>query len=455
METFDAIIVGAGSGLNIMSSLASQGKRVALVEHGPMGGTCLNRGCIPSKIVIHTADVMEILKKAPEYGIRIPGKPKIDFASITKRASKLVDKESREIEEAILEDENIKLFKTTGRFVGHKTLQVGKEKITAENIFILAGTRPSIPDIEGLEGSGYITSTEALRLTKQPKSMIVLGGGYIAAELAHFYGALGTKITVVQRSDVLLTKEDREISEKFTELFSRKYDVLTRHKIKRVEKRSGKFVLHAQDAKGVGKKIISEQLLVSLGVRPNTDILQAEKTGLKTDEKGYLVTDEYMETNVKGIWAAGDIAGKYLFKHSANLEAEYALYNFQNPQKKEEVNYTAMPHAIFSSPQIAGVGYTEEELKGKKIAYSVGKHNYKATGMGQALLENDGFVKILVDKKSRKILGCHILGPEASSIIHEVLVAMRYGHTAEDIANTVHIHPALSEVVQRAAAKVE
>ena len=455
MQTFDAIVIGAGSGLNIMSALASEGKKVALIEKGPMGGTCLNRGCIPSKIVIHTADVMDLVNKSGEYGIKIPGKPSIDFTSIIDRASKLVDKESKEIEQSILEDENITLFKGTGKFIGHKTLQIGDKKIKSENIFILAGCRPSIPEIKGLQGSGYITSTEALRLKKQPKSMVVLGGGYISAELAHFYGALGTKITLIQRSDILLTKEDREIATKFTEIFGKKHNVLVGHQVTEIQKKGGKFIVYTQDKKGAVKKVFGEQLLVSLGVRPNTDILQVEKTGLKTDERGYLVTDDYMETSVKGIWAAGDIAGKYLFKHSANLEAEYALYNFQNPNKKKKIDYTAMPHAIFSSPQIASVGSTEEQLKEKGIEYSVGKHYYKGTGMGQALLEKDGFVKILSDKKSRRILGCHILGPEASSLIHEVIVAMKHGITADQLVNTVHIHPALSEVVQRAAAKIE
>jgi len=231
----------------------------------------------------------------------------------------------------------------------------------------------------------------------------------------------------------------------------KKYNVFLDSEIVRIYKKNGKFftVIKTRNKK---KTIKSDNLLVVLGVVPNSDILNLEKTNVKTDEKGFVITNEYLETTTDGIFALGDIAGNFMFKHSANLEAEYAVNNIINSKNKKKVDYTAMPHAIFTNPEIAGVGHTEQSLKEKKIEYIVGKHRYIHTGMGMAIEDKDGFVKFFVDKKTRKILGCHIMGTDASTLIHEVLIAMKSGSgTVDDIIKTVHIHPALSEVVQRAS----
>ncbi|MBI3116336.1 MAG: FAD-dependent oxidoreductase, partial [Thaumarchaeota archaeon] len=210
--------------------------------------------------------------------------------------------------------------------------------------------------------------------------------------------------------------------------------------------------------RGEGNKtnvIRSDQLLVATGRIPNSDGLDVDNTGVKTDEKGFVIADEFLETNVKGIFALGDAVGHYLFRHSANLESEYNFYNIIDPSNKVPVDYNVMPHAIFSSPQIAGVGKTEQQLRAEKVDYAVGKHNYIDTGMGQAIEDRSGFVKILVEKNTKKILGCHILGSDAATLIHEVLVAMKSGDgSVRNITRTVHIHPAMSEVIQRAAGAV-
>ena len=445
MQHFDAIVVGAGSGLDIASALAERGKRVAIVEKGPMGGTCLNRGCIPSKMIIHSADVMDTVLRAGEFGIHLKGRPRVDFASITRHASRVVDKDARDIEKGIRANPRLTLFKGQGRFIGRKKMKIGKHLISGQQMFILAGTRPTAPPIDGLEGSGYLTSKEALRVTKQPKSLIVLGGGYIAAELAHFYGALGTKVTIVQRSGLLLKREDHEVAKLFTKEFSKRHRVLLNHQVKRVEKKQGTFIVHAGK-----KRLQADQLLVALGRKPNTDLLDTKAGGIATDKRGYIKTNDYLETSVPGVWAAGDIAGKYFFKHSANLEAQYALHNALNPKEKTRVDYTGMPHAVFTNPQLAGVGETQEQLDLRRAAYLVGRYDYKNTGMGEALKERSGFVKMLVDPESRLILGCHIIGPDAATLIHEVILAIKVGATVDALMNTIHIHPALSEVVQRA-----
>jgi len=444
---FDLIVIGAGSGLDVMSAAAASGMKVALVEEGPLGGTCLNRGCIPTKILIHSADVMQTIKRAEVFGIKV-GKPKPDFKKVMERA-RVVDKDAREIEENIKKSQNITLFKGRGAFIGPKTMLVNGQEITSEKIVISAGTRPFVPLIEGLNQVPYMTSDGALRADRLPKKLIIIGGGYIACELAHFFGSMGSEITVLQRNARLLPAEDEEVSQKFTELFSKQYNVKLGFTAKKAEKKGGKITVYGAD----GTAVEGTDLLIATGRIPNTDILSVIKTGVKTNAAGYVETNEFMETNVPGIWAFGDIAGKYLFKHSANREAEYVTLSVVS-NHRHPVDYTAMPHAIFSNPQIAGVGATEQELKEKKIEYLVGKYNYKDTGMGEAMGEQDGFVKFLADYDG-KILGCHILGPEASTLIHEVLVAMKAGHShIDDIVNTIHVHPALSEVVQRAAGRV-
>ncbi len=439
VHNFDLVVIGAGSGLNLIP----EGIKVAVIEKGPMGGTCLNRGCIPSKIIIHSADIAHAIRHAQDYGLnaKLNG---VNLATITGRASKIVDTDASKIEKGIRSSDNITLFKGTGKFIADRTIKVGNDIIKGKKVVIAAGCRPMIPNIPGLKDVDYITSTEALRLKKQPKIMTVLGGGYIAAELAHFYSALGTKVTVIQRSDVLLSRQDREIAEQFTKAFRKQCNVLTGQDIVKVWQKGKKFYVQTKQ-----KTIVSDQLLVAMGLTPNTDSLDVAKTGVKVNKNGYIVVNDYLQTSNKNIWALGDIIGTFFLKHSANYEAELVFENALAGNKIKR-NYLAMPFAVFSSPQVAGVGYTEDELKEKKMKYVVGKYHYIKTGMGEALQDKDGFAKVLVDPKTRKFLGCHIIGTEASTLIHEVLVAMRNNLTADQLANTIHIHPALSEVVQRA-----
>jgi mycothione reductase len=300
----------------------------------------------------------------------------------------------------------------------------------------------------------YITSKEALRLKKLPKTMTVIGGGYIAAELAHFYGALGTKTTIIQRSPLMVKNEDETIAKSFTQAFSKNHNVLLGFDAKKVETKGGKIITTAASSSGTVKKIVGDQLLVAAGRVSNSDRLDVGKTGVKINKYGYVETNSFMETNVKNIWAFGDIAGKYFFKHSANEEAAIVVRNAVYG-RRDAVNYAAMPHAIFSGPQVAGVGEREQDLKKREADYVVGEHKYMSTGMGIALNDKEGFARVYVERKTHEILGCHVMGTDASTMIHEVIVAMRHGIKADQLFNTVHIHPALSEVVQRAFGRLE
>jgi mycothione reductase len=484
LQKFDLIVIGSGSGLDVANAAYQHGLRVAIIEKNRMGGTCLNKGCVPSKLLIHSADVAETIKHAHLFGLKVDGFS-VNFPAIVERVNGITDSISDEIRKGLEGIENPKLFAKECKFVGEKIISIcgggdrnihddDNETITADKILIASGTRPRIPRIEGLEGSGYITSDEALRLKKQPKVLTIIGGGYIACELAHFFGALGTKINIIQRRDLLIPDEDKEISKKFTEIFSKKYNVYLDHETEFVSNKDrdsdsdSKFHVIAKNSSGKSIELYSDQLLVATGRTPNSDKLDLEKTGVKINKKGFVITDRYLETNVKGIFALGDAIGRFLFKHSANHEAQYAYYNLLHPDSMIPVSYYAMPHAIFSSPQVAGVGFTEQELIKQQeknnnnnnaesiIQYQKSVYGYIDTTMGQALQDQDGFVKFLVDKKDKKILGCHIIGSQASILIHEVLVAMKAdannnGGTIDNITKTIHIHPSLSEVVARAA----
>jgi dihydrolipoamide dehydrogenase len=343
--------------------------------------------------------------------------------------------------------------------------------IKAPKILLATGTRPSIPNINGLKDSNYVTSDQALRLEKQPKTLTIIGGGYIAAELAHFFGALGSTINIIQRRNLLIPSEDEDISRKFTEVYSQKYNILLGYNTESVRKKNELYhVIARQDNTGRSVEIVSDQILIATGRIPNSDTLDLDKSGIRTNQEGFIEVDEKLETNVKGIFALGDTVGKYPFRHSANWEAQYAFNNIMTTEngKKLAVDYSVIPHAIFSSPQVAAVGYTEQELKrkegegGREIDYVKSIYPFINTAMGQAIEDKDGFVKFLVERKTRRILGCHIIGTDASVLIHEVLVAMKAGvgggresnNTLGNILKTVHIHPALSEVISGAASTV-
>jgi mycothione reductase len=461
LEKFDLIVIGSGSGLDLANAAATQhGLKVAIIEKDKMGGTCLNRGCIPSKLLIHSADVAEVIKNAGIFGIKVDDFS-VDFEKIVERVNTITDSNSDAIRKSYENSDNPKLFAKECRFVGKKMIALGGTNvndeaiITAENILIASGTRPKIPKIKGLQESGYITSDESLRLKRQPRTLTFIGGGYITCELAHFYGSLGTEINIIQIEEVLIPKEDKEISHKFTEVFSKKYNVYLGYDVELVSKDdSNTFHIVAKN-KFSGKiiELNSEQLLVAVGRAPNSDSLDIIKTDVRLDENGFILVDQYLETNIKGIYALGDVVGRYQFKHNANNEARYAYHNMLVPDtKKVPVDYTAMPHAIFSSPQVAGVGFTEQQLSIKGIDYQKSIYPYIRTGMGEAIEDRDGFVKFLVNRNDKKILGCHIIGTDASTLIHEVLVAMKAGDgTVQSITKTIHIHPALSEVIARAA----
>ena len=325
MKKYDAIVIGAGSGLIISSKAAAIGKKVAVIEEAEMGGTCLNRGCIPSKILIHHADIVRTINEAHKFGIKAKLLD-IDYRKIITETNKFVSSESKKIERGNKANKNIDIYKTRAEFVSRNVVRAGNKEIFGRKIFICAGTRVSVPPIPGLQKVDYLTSTEALKLKKKPKTITVIGGGYIAAELAYFFHGMGSNVNIIERAGKLLSNSDNEISEKFTEIASEMYNVMLGADIMRVYKSENKYIVEVKH-KGKVKKVLSDALLVAAGRRPNTDLLKVENAGVKVNKYGYIKVNPYLETSQRNIWAIGDIAGVYQFKHSANLEAVYAFSN--------------------------------------------------------------------------------------------------------------------------------
>lgn len=451
MKTFDLLVIGSGAGLEVSSAAAEQGRTVAVIENGPFGGTCLNRGCIPSKMLIRSADVIELVRRAHLWGIRaeVLG---VDWSYIVDRVTGTIDSDAEQIEEGNRQAENIAVFKGTARFTGHKTVEVERQEIRAETVVIAAGSRPRIPDIPGLTDVTFITSDEALRMPSQPKRLIIVGGGFVAAELAHFFGALGTEVAIVQRGPVLLGREDEELAQRFTDIYAGKFELFLNSKVTRLRK-AGQEI--EAELNGGERKLTGDSLLFATGRVPNTDLLNIGATGVGVDDKGFIKADDFLETNVKGIWTLGDIAGRYMLRHSANLEAAFVAHNILNYQRKLAIDYHAMPHAVFASPQVGSAGLTEQEVRSQGRRYGVGKAEYIQTAYGSFIEDRDGLVKVIVDDETKEVLGCHIIGTDASVLIQEAVNLMRLRGTADAITNSIYIHPALSEVVQRAFGSIE
>jgi dihydrolipoamide dehydrogenase len=450
MERFDVIVIGSGSGMIVASAAVEQGFRTALVEHGKMGGTCINVGCVPSKMLIYPADVAATLKDAEKLGIHATI-DSVDFNNIMTRMHTLVNHDSGHQARAVEATPNLTWFKETGEFISDYTMQVGSHTITAEMIFIVSGARPAIPPIKGIENIGYLTSDTVLELQTPPKSILIVGGGYIGMEYGHFFSGIGTKTTILQRPYRVLPDEEPEISDLLKKEMQQRMEIYTGYEAIEAKQEGTQKALIARNRQdGSQKEFSAESVMIATGRVSNADILKPEKTGVELDERGYIKVNEHLETSKKNIWAFGDAIGIQMFKHVANYEAGVVWHNAIHDHKVK-MDFSAAPHAVFSHPQVASVGLTEEEAKQQKYKILVGKALYSETAMGAAMGFSEGFVKVVVEGETGKILGGHIIGPEASILIQEIVNAMitETGNFAP-IARAMHIHPAMSEVVQNA-----
>jgi mycothione reductase len=426
--------------------------KVAVIDKDAPGGICLTRGCIPSKLLVYPANIIRAVQNSGKFGIHTEIK-KINFEAVMQRMRSIINRDINAIRNGLSQNKNIDYYNDPAEFTAPYTLKVGNEVITSRMIFLSTGSRPSIPSIEGLKDAGYLTSDTVLQISKLPKSIAIIGGGYIAAEYGHFFSAMGSKVTVVGRNPQFIPEEEPEISAIAKMEMQKHIKIITNHEVIRAEAAPESKKLTAFDRSD--KKEISieaEEIVVATGRRSNSDILHPEKAGIKTDSKGFIVANEYMQTSQPGIYVLGDADGNFLFKHVANHEARVVYYNAILHQKIK-VDYHAVPHAVFTDPEIASVALREKEAVEKygKNNLLIGFYKYSDTAKGEAMARENDFVKVIVKRDTGKILGAHIIGPHASIIIQEIVNLMyTEKQNFEPLIEAMHIHPALSEVVARA-----
>jgi mycothione reductase len=447
MKTYDVLVVGSGSGGEIVDAAISHGMNVAWVDKGPLGGTCLNVGCIPSKILIHPADrIIEILE-AKKLGITAEIKD-VDFQEIMRRVQRPIQESHEAMQRAISRAKNLVYYNEIGYFIKEYTMKVAGTEITAEKIFLVSGARPLIPPIKGLEDVAYLTNENVFALKEKPKDMIIVGGGYIAVEFAHFFSAVGTKVTIVQRGNRLIPNAEPEISEQLKKQLEKRMHIYLNTEVTEVQRQgTTSTVKGKENTSGKEITVSAEKIFVAAGRQSNADLLKIENTGVKTDARGYIQVNEYLKTSKENIWALGDAIGKAMFKHVANEEASIAWRNAFH-EKKTKMDYHAVPYAVFTYPEIAAVGLTEAEAK-QHHQILVGTARYADVAKGDAMMEYEGFAKAIVDSQTGKILGFHIIGPYASMLIQEVINGMALDGNIAFISQGMHIHPALPELILR------
>jgi mycothione reductase len=443
-ERYDLIIIGTGSGNAIPDFLSD--RSIAIVERDVFGGTCINRGCVPSKMFVLPADLAEEARHSARLGLDITVNGG-DWGAIRDRVFGRIDPISVDGREYRAHGSpNTTLIEATARFVEPKLLDVEGRLITADHILVAAGTRPTVPPIAGLFETGFHTSDSIMRLEHFPARLAIIGGGYIAAEMGHVFAALGCHVSVFTRSEHMLRSHDDEISRRFTELFAERVDLHPCLLPNRIERRGAAILVHFHD-----QTIEVDELLVATGREPNTDLLDAERGGIELRHHGTIMVDEHMRTTADGVWAIGDIANEWQLKHVANAEARVAFWNIAHPDQLRAIDYSAVPEAVFSTPQVASVGLTERAAVARHRDVVVGRRDFGDTAYGWALVDSTSFAKVLVDRASRSIVGAHILGPQAATLIQPIVQAMQFGLTADQVARgQFWIHPAPTEVVENA-----
>ena len=454
-KKYDLIIIGTGSASNLYDALIQRNPKIkiAVIDKDDAGGICLTRGCIPSKLLLYPAELVSDINRAHEFGIDTEIKS-IDFGRIMNRMRSLIGKDIESIRAGLTSSTNIDYYQDVAEFVSPYAMKVEDETITASMIFLCLGSKTIVPPIKGIEQVGYITSDTILKLTKLPKSIVIIGGGYIAAEYGFFLANMGSNVTIVGRNKRFLHEEEPEVSQLVQEDLGKRMRIVTDCEATEASKLpNGMKHLVAQE---MGSRKIrefeAEEIMIASGRGSLANILHPEKSGVKLTKDGWIDVNEFLETSQPNIWCFGDAKGKYLFKHVANYESEIIYYN-AILKRKVPADYHAIPHAVFTDPEVASVGMSEKEAIEKigEENVMIGYYRYEDTAKGEAMKAEKYFVKVIVNGSNNEILGAHIVGPQASVLIQEIINVM-YSPTrsAEIISEATHIHPALNEVVQRA-----
>ena len=453
---YDLIVIGSGPGGYIAAVRASQlGKKVALIEkYSTLGGTCLNVGCIPSKALLDSSHhYYDAVHHFEEHGITVE-KPSFNFGKMVDRKAKVVETTTGGIK-YLMDKNNIEVYEGLGSFEDKTHVKISKNDGTSEiiegiNIIIATGSKPSSLPFIKIDKDRVITSTEALKLKDVPKHLLVIGGGVIGLELGSVYKRLGADVTVIEYMDKIVPGMDTDISKELQKVFKKQgIKFATSHKVTSVQKNGDIVIVKATDKKDREVEFTGDYCLVSVGRKPYTEGLGLEKVGIKVNERGQIETNNHLQTNVASIYAIGDVVQGAMLAHKA--EEEGVIVTEFLAGQKPHIDYNLIPGIVYTWPEAAAVGKTEQELKDAKIEYKSGKFSMRALGRSRASGDIDGFVKVLADKKTDEILGVHMVGARVADLIMEAAVAMEFRASAEDLARICHGHPTYSEAVKEAA----
>ncbi len=456
MSQFDVIVIGSGPGGYVSAIRCAQlGMSVALVEkYNSLGGTCLNVGCIPSKALLDSSEhYHQAVHQFNEHGIELSAAPKINLKQMITRKAGVVSDTVKGIQ-FLMKKNKITLLHGMGSFVDAHTIAVAGEKetqnITGKNIIIATGSKPASLPFINIDKKRIITSTEALEMTEIPKHLVIIGGGVIGLELGSVYGRLGAKVSVVEFMDGIIPTMDKALGKDLQKSLTKLgFEFYLSHKVKSVENTGKKVVVKADNAKGEELVLEGDYTLVSVGRRPYTDGLNADKAGVALDERGRVITNDHLQTAQPHIYAIGDVVKGAMLAHKAEEEGVFVAELIAG--QKPHINHHLIPGVVYTWPEVAAVGYTEEELKTKGIAYKAGNFPFKASGRARASMDTDGFIKVLADATTDEVLGVHMIGPRCADLIAEAVMAMEFKATAEDIARICHAHPTFTESLKEAA----
>ncbi len=458
-DKFQAVVIGGGPGGYVCAIRLSQlGFKTACIEsRGSLGGTCLNIGCIPSKSLLNLSEEFHKAQNFSSKGIDI-GEVKLNLPKMMKNKDKAVTVLTKGVE-FLLKKNKVTYFKGLGSFDSKNEILIKDEKnkeikIKAENVVIATGSLPvSLPGIE-FDEKVIVSSTGALKLEKVPKKMVVVGGGYIGLEMGSVWSRLGSEVHVVEFLDHITPGMDREISNEFMKILKKQgINFHMQHKVEKIKKNKSEAIISTIDKEGNKKDFECDVVLISVGRKPNTKGLNLEKVGVDLDEKSRIKTNKYYKTNQSNIYAIGDVITGPMLAHKAEDEGIAVAENIAG--QSGHVNYDTIPGVIYTTPEVASIGKTEEQLIKENIQYKIGKFSFMANSRAKAIDDTEGFVKILADKNTDRVLGAHLIGPHAGELIAEIGMAMEFGASSEDIARTCHAHPTFSEAIKEAALSVE
>lgn len=456
MSSFDVVIIGSGPGGYVTAIRCAQlGFTTAIIEkYSTLGGTCANVGCIPSKALLSSTHHVEELKHFASHGIELSKEVSIDFEKMIQRKQTIVEQTTAGVK-YLMDKNKITVFQGVGSFESATSLKVSKadgssERIEAKHTIIATGSKPSTLPFIAIDKERIITSTEALKLKEIPKHLIVIGGGVIGLELGQVYLRLGAQVSVVEFADRILPTMDSSASKELTKVLKKQgMKFYTSHKVQKVENQGENVLVEAENAKGEIISLEGDYSLVCVGRRPYTEGLGLDKVGVSLGDRGEILVNEHLQTVVPNIYAIGDVICGAMLAHKAEEEGVLVAESLKG--QKPHINYNLIPSVVYTWPEVAAVGKTEEQLKAQSIAYKTGQFSFKALGRARASSDTDGLVKILADATTDEILGFHIVGARAADLIAEAVVAMEYRASAEDISRMSHAHPTFAEAIKEAA----